>query len=123
MPQRLGVIGTLIRDTIITLDGKTVESIGGLYHTMAYLAHLVEAGTEIQPLCHVGDDFYDELRETLARFNKNILFDTLLRVQQTNTQVKLTYRTAETRDEVTSRTMPPITVNEIAALRDVRRFW
>ncbi|MDZ7361633.1 MAG: carbohydrate kinase family protein [candidate division KSB1 bacterium] len=116
MSQRLGVIGTFIRDTIITLDGKIVESIGGLYHTMAYLAHLVEAGTEIQPLCHVGDDFYDELRETLARFNKNILFDTLLRVQQTNTQVKLIYRRPETRDEVTSPTMPPIRVNEITGL-------
>jgi len=116
MSQRIGVIGTFIRDTIVTLDGKTVESIGGLYHTMAYLAHLVEADIEIQPLCHVGDDFYDALRETLARFDKKILFDNLHRVQQTNTQVKLTYRTPETRDEVTSRTMPPITVNEIAAL-------
>jgi len=116
MPPRLGVIGTFIRDTIVTLDGKTVESIGGLYHTMAYLAHLVEASTEIQPLCHVGDDFYDALRERLARFNKKILFNTLHRMQRTNTQVKLIYRAPETRDEVTSPTMPPITVEEIAAL-------
>jgi len=116
MAHRIGVIGTFIRDTIITLDGRRVESIGGLYHTMAYLAHVVDDNTEIQPLCHVGEDFYDAICDTLARFKKNITFDSLHRISQPNTQVKLIYRTPETRDEMTSQTMPPITTGEIAAL-------
>jgi len=116
MPRRIGVIGTFIRDTIVTLDGRTVECIGGLYHTMAYLAHLVDTDTEIQPLCHVGDDFYETIQKTLTQFNKKILFNSLYRVQRANTQVKLTYLTPETREEITSATMPPITIAETAAL-------
>lgn len=116
MPQRIGVIGTFIRDTIVTLEGKTVESIGGLYHTLAYLAHLADATTEIQPLGFVGEDFYDPLRETLTQFNKKISFTHLHRVPQPNTQVTLTYLTPETREERTTPAMPPITSAEIIAL-------
>ncbi len=116
MPRRIGVIGTFIRDTIITLDGRTVESIGGLYHSTAYLSHLADADTEIQPLCHVGNDFYETIQKTLTQFNKKIIFNSLHRVQQTNTQVKLTYLTPETREEITSATMPPIIAAETAAL-------
>jgi len=116
MPRRIGVIGTFIRDTIFTLDGKTVECIGGLYHTMAYLAHLVDADTAIQPLCHIGEDFYETIQKTLTQFNKKIIFNSLHCVPRANTQVKLIYLTPETRDEVTSTTMPPITTGEIEAL-------
>jgi sugar/nucleoside kinase (ribokinase family) len=116
MPRRIGVIGTFIRDTIVTLDGRTMESIGGLYHTMAYLAHLADANTEIQPLCHAGEEFYETIQKTLTQFNKKILFNSLHCVRQANTQVKLTYLTPETREEITSATMPPITVAETAAL-------
>jgi sugar/nucleoside kinase (ribokinase family) len=114
MQKRIGVIGTFIRDTIVTLDGRKVESIGGLYHTMAYLACLAEADAIVQPLCHVGDDFYETVRDALKRLSANILFDSMRRVSQPNTQVTLTYRSREMRDEVTSATMPPITAAEIA---------
>lgn len=116
MPQRIGVIGTFIRDTIVTLDGKTVESIGGLYHTLAYLAHLADATTEIQPLGFVGADFYGTIQKTLTQFNKKIVFKHLYRVPQPNTQVTLTYLTPETREEITTPAMPPITSREIVAL-------
>jgi sugar/nucleoside kinase (ribokinase family) len=116
MPQRIGVIGTFIRDTIVMLDGKAVESIGGLYHTIAYLANLVDADTAIQPLCHVGDDFDDTIKKTLTQFKKKIIFNNLLCVRQANTQVKLTYLAPETREEITTPAMPPITALEVAAL-------
>lgn len=118
MQKRIGVIGTFIRDTIVTLDGHRVESIGGLYHSMAYLACLVEADTFVQPLCHVGDDFYETVRNALKRLSANILFDSMYRVPQPNTRVTLTYRSRETRDEVTSAPMPPITAAEIAAVAE-----
>jgi sugar/nucleoside kinase (ribokinase family) len=118
MQKRIGVIGTFIRDTIVTLDGRKVESIGGLYHTMAYLACLAEADTLVQPLCHIGDDFYGIVRDALKRLSSHILFDSMHRVPQPNTQVTLTYRSRETRDEVTSTPMTPITAAEIAAVAE-----
>lgn len=118
MQKRIGAIGTFIRDTIVTLDGRRVESLGGLYHSMAYLACLVEADTFMQPLCRVGDDFYETVRDALKRLSTNILFGSVLRVPRSNTQVTLTYRGRETRDEVTSAPMPPITATEIAAVAE-----
>ncbi|MCI0697452.1 carbohydrate kinase family protein [candidate division KSB1 bacterium] len=118
MQKRIGVIGTFIRDTIVTLDGRKVESIGGLYHTMAYLSSLVEADTFVQPLCHVGNDFYETIHDALKRLSANVLFDGMYRVSQPNTQVTLTYRSREMRDEVTSAPMPPITTSEIAAVAE-----
>ncbi|MDZ7344187.1 MAG: carbohydrate kinase family protein [candidate division KSB1 bacterium] len=116
MQNRIGVIGTFIRDTIVTLDGRTVESIGGLYHTLAYLAYLTDGTTVLQPLCHIGEDFYPVVREGFAGFGSKIRFTSLHRVALPNTQVKLIYRTAETRDEVTSPPMPPLTAAEIREL-------
>ncbi|MDZ7290894.1 MAG: carbohydrate kinase family protein [candidate division KSB1 bacterium] len=116
MPQRIGVIGTFIRDTIVTLDGRTVESIGGLYHTLANLSCLVDAEISVQPLCHVGEDFYETVRQALMRFGPKILWESIYRVPQPNTQVKLIYRTRETRDEITSSPMPAVTTSEIAAV-------
>jgi sugar/nucleoside kinase (ribokinase family) len=118
MPKRIGVIGTFIRDTIVTLDGCEVESIGGLYHALAYLANLVDAETSVLPLCHVGEDFYATVQNALSQFGAPILFDRVHEVPQPNTQVKLIYRTTETRDEITSAPMPPITATEITALTD-----
>jgi sugar/nucleoside kinase (ribokinase family) len=118
MQKRIGVIGTFIRDTIVTLDGRTVESIGGLYHSTAYLACLAAADTLVQPLCHVGEDFYETVRAALKRLSPNVLFGSVHRVSQPNTEVTLTYRSRETRDEVTSATMPPITSAEIAAVAE-----
>jgi sugar/nucleoside kinase (ribokinase family) len=114
MQKRIGVIGTFIRDTIVALDGRVVESIGGLYHTLAYMAYLADADTLIQPLCHIGEDLYGAVREAFKRFGAKIRFDTIHRASQPNTQVKLIYRTQETRDEVTTPPMPPITAAEIA---------
>lgn len=118
MQKRIGIVGTFIRDTIVTLDGRKVESIGGLYHTMAYLACLAGAETFVQPVCHVGDDFYETVRDALKRLSANILFDSMYRARRPNTQVTLTYRTRETRDEVTSAPMPPIATTEVAAIAE-----
>lgn len=116
MQKRIGVIGTFIRDTIITLDGRTVESLGGLYHTLAYLAYLTDATTVIQPLCHIGEDLYPLVHEAFARFGSKIHFNSMNRVTRPNTQVKLIYRTPETRDEVTTPPMLPVTAAEVAEL-------
>jgi sugar/nucleoside kinase (ribokinase family) len=116
MQKYIGVIGTFIRDTIVTLDGRKVESIGGLYHTLAYLAYLTEARTVIQPLCYIGEDFYPIVHKVFAGFGSKIHFNSVHRVAQPNTQVKLIYRSPETRDEVTTPPMPPLTAAEVAEL-------
>ena len=116
MAREIGVIGTFIRDTIITLDQQKVESIGGLYHALAYLACLAEPDTVIKPLCHVGADFSSTVKHALKRFGNHVSFDLLHKVPQPNTQVTLIYRNSESRDEITTRPMAAITPDEIRQL-------
>ncbi len=116
MPKTLAVLGTFIRDTIITLDKQHIESIGGLYHSVACLASLASPDTTLHPLCYVGDDFYGTLTQALAALGPHVHFDLLRRVSQPNTAVTLIYRSAEGRDEVTTPPMAPINKNDIAAV-------
>lgn len=113
MPKTLAVLGTFIRDTIITLDQQHVESIGGLYHSVAYLASLVKAETVLQPLCYVGDDFYDKVTSALRAFGPHVHIDLLRRVSQPNTAVTLIYRDAERRDEITTPPMAAINKRDV----------
>lgn len=116
MPKSLAVLGTFIRDTIITLDQRHVESIGGLYHSMAYLACLAPADMTLRPLCYLGDDFFDVVKPALAALNPRIQFDLMRRVSQPNTAVTLIYRDAEKRDEVTTPPMAAITQRDVEAV-------
>ena len=116
MAIEIGVVGTFIRDTIITLDGRKIESIGGLYHTSAYLASLSVPGTVIRPLCQLGRDFYDAVQRALQAFGAEVRFDAVYPHAQNNTAVTLIYRSAETRDEITTPPMPPITAAHMRGL-------
>lgn len=117
MPQEIGVVGTFIRDTIITLDNRKVESIGGLYHTLAYLASLAAAETVLRPVCHLGKDFYATVAQALAGFGADIRFEAVHASAQNNTAVTLIYRSTETRDEITTPPMPPVTAGQMQALK------
>lgn len=116
MSKQIGVIGTFIRDTIITLDRREVQSIGGLYHVCAYLASLAETDFVIKPFCHIGEDFRAAVEAALARFGPQVQFDLMRSLPEPNTKVTLIYQTAETRDEITSPPMPPIRREQMAAV-------
>ena len=116
MPQEIGVVGTFIRDTIITLDNRKVESIGGIYHALAYLASLAASGTVIRPVCHVGEGFHEDVRRAVRAFNADVRFEAAQQVAQDNTAVRLIYRSTENRDEITTAPMPPVTRKQMSAL-------
>jgi sugar/nucleoside kinase (ribokinase family) len=115
--RTIGIVGTFIRDTIVPLSGEPVESIGGLYHTSAYLAQLSLGKQEVRVVCNLGDDFYDVVCDALGRFS-NFRLHAVKRIPMINTQVRLIYRSPETRDEITSAPVPPITETEIGPLLD-----
>jgi adenosine kinase len=114
---KIGIVGTFIRDTIVPLSGPPVESIGGLYHTSAYLAHLLGNGHFVRPVCNLGDDFYDTVSSALGSF-ANFELSFIKRVPMANTQVRLIYRGPETRDEITSEPMPAVVADDLAPLAD-----
>jgi sugar/nucleoside kinase (ribokinase family) len=114
-PHNVGIVGTFVRDTIVPLSGPPVESIGGLYHTSAYLAHLLGGDRRVRPVCKLGEDFYATVCTALGRF-PHFELSSIQRVPMANTHVRLIYRSPETRDEITSAPMPAVTAEEISPL-------
>ena len=115
----IGVVGTFIRDRIITLEGRSVDSIGGLYHSVAYLCFLAGNDFRIVPLARVGQDFWPELQSAFSEL-PGLDAQHLIVAPQENTRVKLIYKSATERDEVTTEPMPPLGICEVKGLAAVK---
>ncbi len=105
--MKIGVIGTFIRDKIRPWKGEPVDSIGGIFFTVSFLANLLDNEAEIVPVCFVGEDFYDQVVEELSQY-KNVRLDGIKRLPRKNTQVTLTYITPQDREEITTEPMPAL---------------
>ena len=116
--HNITVIGTFVHDTIITLDHQKIESIGGAYHTTAYLASLVAENTRINPVCYINKYYSKRIINDLSWFGKHISFDSLHLIDQPNTCVTLTYSSIEERNEVTTAPMPAVQMADLAKLND-----
>ncbi len=115
--MKLGIAGTFIRDRIFPYKGEPVESIGGIFFTVSFLANLVDRGTEIYPVSFVGEDFYDLLIGRLSEF-KNIRFDGIKKISRKHTQVKLVYTGQQERYEITTEPMPALKLSNLEILTD-----
>jgi sugar/nucleoside kinase (ribokinase family) len=115
--MKIGVVGTFIRDRIFPWRGKEAHSIGGIFFTVSYLANLGDTSTEIYPVCNLGYDFYPRVCDALARYD-NVRHDGLYKHERANTRVTLTYTGPQTRDEVTSKPMPPVDFQQLRVLSD-----
>ncbi len=115
--MKLGVVGTFIRDRIFPYQGEPVESIGGIFFTVSFLANLVDESTEIYPVSFVGEDFYDLLIGQLSEY-KNIRLDGIKKLPRQQTQVKLHYTGPQERYEVTTEPMPALQSDDLAHLKD-----
>lgn len=104
----IAVLGTLTRDTTIYADGTHSENLGGLVYTLSTLAALFAGRARIRAVANVGFDLHDEACAHL----ESIGVDTSLvrSVDVPNNHVFLTYRDAETRDEILRGSVPPVTL-------------
>ncbi len=114
--QTIAVLGTLTRDTTVYADGRRTENLGGLLYTLSTLAHLSAGKIRILPVANVGQDLASAVERALQLPG----VDTALvrRVPVANNHVYLTYRDAETRDEVLVGLVPPVDLaHALAALQ------
>lgn len=65
---RIALLGTINRDTIHTADGVTTKSYGGLLYSILALAEIASDRATIYPICNVGRDMEDVVREKLAPY-------------------------------------------------------
>ncbi len=117
MKKKLAWVGTFIRDEICTLDGRKLESIGGLYHGLAYGAFLAGDSFDLYPLARVGEDFLPTLRRRLEEL-PGVHTELLIPDPQPNTTVRLVYRSQTERDEFTSPLLPSLDEDDCRVLAD-----
>lgn len=115
--MKFGIVGTFIRDRIFPYKCEPVESIGGIFFTVSFLANLVDRDTEIYPVSFVGEDFYDQLVSRLSEY-KNIRRDGIAKIPRKHTQVKLVYTGPQERYEITTEPMPALSLANMEILAD-----
>src|SRR5947209_2133497 len=106
--QRLGVIGTLVWDTIHGRDPRStpVEEWGGIAYALSGLDAALPDEWEIVPLIKVGSDLAARARDFLGELRRLAPDAALIEVPYPNQRVELRYETAERRAERLSGGVP-----------------
>lgn len=118
VPKRLGILGTLVWDTIWTLEdearGVPFTSWGGISYSLAGAAAALPEGWEIVPIVKVGADLEAEARAFLASLPRVSAGPSVRIVPEPNNRVELRYLTTHSRDERQSGGIPGWRWEELA---------
>lgn len=116
--KRLGVIGTMVWDTIHGRDPAVggVEEWGGIAYALAALEASLPPGWEIVPLIKVGRDLADRANQFLAGLTKRSAADRFVEVPEANNRVTLRYTSDTRRTEQLSGGVPGWSWEELGPL-------
>jgi hypothetical protein len=108
--RRLGVLGTLVWDTIYGREGTPaagpVEEWGGIAYSLGGLDAALPDGWEIVPLIKVGSDLAPRASDYLRELRRLAPDAALIEVPHPNNRVELRYVTSERRAERLSGGVP-----------------
>ena len=106
-PKRLGVLGTLVWDTIHRCGSdRPVEAWGGIAYALAALDAVLPPEWILAPLVKVGGDLYDDATAWLCSFSRVGDSTYVLRVPEANNRVELIYSTPSDRTEILTGGVP-----------------
>src|SRR5438477_6129068 len=116
--KRLGVIGSMVWDTIYGRDPAqpAVQEWGGISYALAALDASLPEDWRIVPLIKVGRDLAPKANEFLHSLRRTTHDGRFLEVPQPNNRVTLRYESAERRCEQMSGGVPPWTWPELGPL-------
>ena len=113
-PKRLGVLGTLVWDTIHRRGSdRPVEAWGGIAYALAALDAFLPPGWTLVPLVKVGGDLYDTATAWLCSFSRVGDSTYVSRVPEANNRVELTYSTPSDRTETLTGGVPGWSADEL----------
>lgn len=107
--RTLGVLGTLVWDTIHARGGRRepVEEWGGIAYALSAASAVLERGWEIRPLVKVGSDLAEEAHRFLRSIPRVRIDPGVQVVSEPNNRVELLYRDRARRTERLSGGVPP----------------
>jgi len=103
----LGIVGTVVEDTIDGAGGRRTNDMGGLYYGLVTLAALAPEGAEVRPVCAVGADVVDRVRSDWSSL-PGVSLAGIVEVPHVNNKVHLEYRDGGERDETLTGGVPPL---------------
>lgn len=105
--KRLGVLGTLVRDTIHLAGAyPPAKAWGGIAYALAAFDHVLPDGWTVVPVLKMGKDIANRALPFLRSFSRIGNMDFVRVVPEPNNRVELIYRTRAERAEVLSGGVP-----------------
>jgi sugar/nucleoside kinase (ribokinase family) len=116
--KQLGVLGTMIWDTIVGRDppAGTVEEWGGIAYALAGLDAALPAGWEMVPLVKVGRDLAPRAQVFIRGLDRLSRAARFIEVPDPNPRVRLTYLSEDRRCEGLTGSIPTWTWAELGPL-------
>jgi hypothetical protein len=124
--KRLGVLGTMVWDTIYRRGGDTrpVEEWGGIGYALVALDATLPPGWELVPLIKVGRDLAPAANRFLAELGRRAGAARFIEVPQSNNRVTLRYDAAARRTEQLTGGVPTWTWGELGPMvRDLDALY
>ena len=118
MLKRLGVIGSMVWDTIHGRDPaqRAVEEWGGIAYALAAVDATLSNDWELVPLIKVGRDLAPKANEFLRTLRRTTHHARFVEVPEANNRVTLRYSSAERRCEQMQGGVPPWTWPELGPM-------
>lgn len=112
--KRLGVLGTLVRDTIhLPLAASRSRAWGGIAYSLAAFDHVLPRGWTVVPMVKTGEDTAHRALPFLRSFRAIADMDFVRIVPEPNNRVELTYHTRAERTEVLTGGVPGWSAREL----------
>jgi len=115
MGHKIGVVGTVIKDTIHPASGEAVNALGGVLYTILPLRAFLPEEWEIVPILRVGSDLFDEIHRIFDGL-PNVSTENVIRDRRENNRVDLYYHDAEHRTEVATGAVSPLLPRDVKGL-------
>jgi hypothetical protein len=115
--MKIGVIGSINRDTILLADNALKQGWGGMLYNLVTLSHLMGKRGEIYPVCNIGRDCWDNIIAILSRLS-GVHGDYLKKVPEKNNHCFLTYLPDGEKTEILRGGVPALLFNDVAPLLD-----
>ncbi|HEY7471254.1 MAG TPA: carbohydrate kinase family protein [Gemmatimonadota bacterium] len=120
--REIGVIGTVVEDTIDRPGEETVHDMGGAYHSVIAMSVLLPDGTVAVPITTVGEDTLARVRADWGRLPR-ISLAGIHAVPEVNNKVHLEYDSEGGRDETLTGGVPPLPWGELEPWADRVFAW
>ncbi len=124
--KRLGVVGTMVWDTIHgrAPQSEPIEEWGGIAYALAALEASLPEDWELVPLIKVGKDLAAEANTFLNRLTHRAAAERFIEVPEPNNRVTLLYESDNRRAEHLSGGVPPWTWDQLGPMiRDVDALY